>query len=179
MTDRDQGAFEAALQSDLAAARQQNLVLADQLRAAEARNEGLAHKVDWQTKEIARITADREQFERISIRVATIAESVASVAIKQLKDLQSEIREAAFTKPSVAVPSEPATPIGADSGYIEEAMRTVDGLSLEDLGNLIGAAREPDENMEGTDFDPPIAPLSAGRTADLLPSPRIGNGDLR
>jgi hypothetical protein len=150
MTDHDQGAFEAALQADLAAARQQNLVLADQLREANTLNEGLAYKLDYMHREVAKVTASREQFERVSIRVATLAESVATVAIKQLEEIRGEIRKAAFGKVPGAVQVAPAEPAGEDSGYIDDMMR-------------------------GEDFELPIEALDAIRAGEYSELPPLGD----
>jgi hypothetical protein len=140
MTDHDQGAFEAALQADLAAARQQNLVLADQLRQANTLNEGLAYKLDFMHAEVVRVTASREQYERVAIRVSAKMEAATSMVMGQLAELQEEIRAAAFTKPAGTVemaPARPAeapepsydTPIVGDATTISEFLRFADSAS--------------------------------------------------
>lgn len=162
MTDRDQCAFEEALRVDLNAARQQVMVLTDQLREAHSLNETLSYKVDFLTQEVGRVTASREQYERVSIRVATFAESVASVAIKQLQDLQDEIKSAAFAKVPGAVLSPPPAsvealrphPVGAE----HEPSPSIDDIDVKALGKTFGA---------GYDI-----PNSGG----LLPPMRFGNG---
>ena len=130
MTDRDQGAFETALQADLAAARQQNLVQADQLRAAEARNEAQSHRIDFLIAEVARVTASREQYERVAIRVSAKMESATSMMMGQLAELQDEISDAAFTKPAGTVETAPATPV-VDNEPASEEDRPLRGIFTE------------------------------------------------
>ncbi len=100
------------MKADLASSQQQVMLLKDQLREANTLNEGLSYKVDYLTVEVGRITTSREQYERVSIRVATFAESVATVAIKQLQDLQDEIKSAAFAKVPGSVQIAPEAPLG-------------------------------------------------------------------
>ncbi len=156
MTERDQCAFEEALRSDLAAARQQVMVLTDQLRDANALNEALSYKVDILVKQVAALDASKGQFERVSIRVATLAESVATVAIKQLEEIRDEIRLAAFAKVPGMIPSSPAEPTDATASNISDPVPSVDDLEAEIVGKLFGAG------FEGS--------------ASKLPPARFGNG---
>jgi hypothetical protein len=181
MTDHDQGAFEAALQADLSAARQQNLVLADQLRAADARNEAQAHRIDWLTGEVARVTASREQYERVAIRVSAKMEAATSMVMGQLAELQEEIREAAFTQTPGADPNAPAAPIIADNAY--DANFPLRGLFQESTGEEYGPATpagavEPASPPFGADFSLEELGDFIGRvsSASLLPPARLGNG---
>jgi seryl-tRNA synthetase len=156
MNDRDQGAFEAALQADLAAARQQNLVLADQLRAAEARNEAMAHRVDFLTAEVARVTASREQYERVAIRVSAKMEAATSMMMGQLAELQDEIRSAAFTLPPGTAPNVPATPAEPEKQSSEflPAVADIETLSRSFIAGFHSSS-------------------------SLLPPPRLGNGAVK
>src|SRR6267142_1615094 len=137
MNDHDQSAFEEALRSDINAARNQILTLKDQLREAHTLNEALSYKLDYLTEEVARVTTSREQYERVSIRVATFAESVASVAIKQLQDLQEEIKSAAFSKVPGAVQIAPAVSVGVAAQSIDCPVPSVE--DLEKIGKRFGA----------------------------------------
>lgn len=161
MNDLDQCAFEEALRVDLNAARQQVMVLTDQLREANSLNEALSYKVDFLTKEVGRVTASREQYERVSIRVATFAESVASVAIKQLQDLQDEIKTAAFAKVPGAVQNPPAAIPDADKPSL-----TQDRMQTLTIDQTIIAAEDIGKRF-GSGFD---------GSSGLIPPVRFGNG---
>ena len=147
MNDHDQSAFEEALRADINAARNQIMMLKDQLREAQTLNETLSYKIDYLTEEVARVTTSREQYERVSIRVATFAESVASVAIKQLQDLQEEIKSAAFSKVPGSVQNVTTSP--------NDVIPSMDDMVM--AGKQFGAG-----------FDSP--------SASLLPVPKFGNG---
>jgi hypothetical protein len=164
MTERDQCAFEDALRSDLAAARQQNMVLTDQLRAAEARNEAMAHRVDFLTQEVGRVTASREQYERVAIRVSAKMEGATAMMLQQLQDLQDEIKSAAFAKVPGTVQNEPQPSLAAGQPILppdgpslmtpEEAI-----IAIEQIGRTFGAG--------------------FGDSASLLPPARFGNGGMQ
>ncbi len=161
MTDRDQCAFEEALRSDLTEARSKVMLLTDQLRTANAENQALSYKVDFLTQEVGRVTASREQYERISIRVATFAESVANVAIKTLEDLRSEIKAAAFGKVPGEIKSEPAlAPLAALGAKLNDQgqIALLTEITAEQLGKTFGAGFS---------------------SADLLPPARFGNGSTK
>ena len=161
MTDRDQSAFEDALRADLTASRQEVMLIKDQLREANTLNEALSYKVDFLTSEVARITASREQYERVSIRVATFAESCANVAIKQLQDLQEEIKAAAFAKVPGAVQtaSAPRQEAGIDNAI------TAMEIEAEQIGKTFDAG-----------FKTVAEHLGNGSSASLLPRATFGNG---
>jgi hypothetical protein len=164
MTERDQCAFEDALRSDLAAARQQNMVLTDQLRAAEARNEAMAHRVDFLTQEVGRVTASREQYERVGIRASAMLESGTSMMIKLLQDLQDEIKSAAFAKVPGTVQNEPQPSLAAGQPILP-----ADGPSLMTADEAIVAIEQIGRTF-GAGF---------GDSASLLPPTRFGNGTLQ
>jgi hypothetical protein len=170
MTDHTQGAFEAALQADLAAARQQNLVLADQLRAADARNEAQAHRIDFLIQDRERVIQAGVRDERIVIRIGTLAESVATIAIKQLEEIREEIRRAAFGKVPGTAQDVPAPPVGAvEPGKTVEPGRgpPTPIISVEQIAKTFGA----DFSLEGLgDF------IGRVSSASLLPPARLGNG---
>lgn len=162
MTERDQCAFEEALRLDLNAARQQVMLLTDQLREANSLNEALSYKVDFLTQEVGRVTTSREQYERVSIRVATIAESVANIAIKQLQDLQEEIKAAAFAKVPGAVQSTPVVPFTIPPQPVENMLipePSIEEMEAKVIGKQFGAG--------------------FGDSASLLPPPRFGNGAVQ
>jgi hypothetical protein len=93
------------MKSDLAHARQEILLLSNQLRDANTENEKMAYKVDFLTAEVSRITASREQYERVAIRVSAKMESGVAMMMQQLSDLQAEIQDAAFAKvPGTVMP---------------------------------------------------------------------------
>ncbi len=130
MTDIDQCAFEEALRSDLASSRQENGMLRDQLREANTLNESLSYKVDFLTAEVSRVTVSREQYERISIRVSTVAESVVKVAMGQLEGLMDEIKAAAFTQVPGVLKEAPKASAEAEKRVLtpeetDEALRDV------------------------------------------------------
>jgi hypothetical protein len=197
MTDRDQGAFEAALQADLAAARQQNLVLSDQLRQANILNEGLAYKLDYMHQEVARVTASREQYERVAIRVSAKMEAATSMVMGQLAELQEEIRAAAFTKQQGPVQKTPQSPPEAVEPLLErlsgkgEPGLGIHGIpkeypegsfSLEMLGKLIGSDHEieagnPTSAIIATQGVGHV--YEGGNSASRLPPPRFGNGGIK
>ncbi len=154
MTERDQCAFEDALRLDLTAARQQNMVLIDQLREANTLNEALSYKIDFLTSEVARVTSSREQYERVAIRVSAKMEGATAMMIKQLQDLQDEIKTAAFAKVPGTVPIAPAEPAGAVASDLDGHMP-----SAEIVGKLFGAGFES--------------------SASKLPPARFGNGAVK
>lgn len=188
MTDHNQGAFEAALRSDLAAERQRNAVLTDQLRAANILNEGLAYKLDFMHQEVARVTASREQYERVGIRASAMLEGGTSMMIKLLQDLQEEIRAAAFTSPPGVVETPPAAPAEAEKpvSEIEGADFAPPIPSLEDIETAL-----EDKILRGTGVrrvpsSQDIAAAQIGRafgagfeSASLLPAHRFGNGAVK
>ena len=99
------------MKSDLADERQKNMLLTDQLREANGENRDLSYKVDFLTAEVARVTASREQYERVAIRVSAKMEGATAMMIRQLTDLQEEIKMAAFSEVPGAVASAPEAPL--------------------------------------------------------------------
>lgn len=159
----NQGAFEQALQAELTDERDRNAVLTDQLRAANLLNEGLAYKLDFMHGEVARVTASREQYERVAIRVSAKMEAATSMVMGQLSELQEEIRQAAFTKPAEPVeiaptaPAEPPSYDGDNPGFI---------LDYAEISRTFGAGFS--------------SGITEGNTsASLLPAPRFGNGAVK
>lgn len=135
------------IKSDLAHARQEILLLSGQLRDANSETEKMAYKVDFLTAEITRISASREQYERVAIRVSAKMEGAVAMMVSQLGDLHAEIRDAAFTKVPGAVPAP------SPSDAIAEEINAVE------VGKRFGAGFEAE-------------PASVA----LLPSPKFGAG---
>jgi hypothetical protein len=134
------------LKSDLADERQKNMLLTDQLREANGENRDLSYKVDFLTAEVARVTASREQYERVAIRVSAFAESIASVAVKQLHDLQDEIKATAFAQVPGTVQSEPEAPPDASEPPSEHTGEpahgpspSIDDISAVAIGKTFGS----------------------------------------
>jgi hypothetical protein len=68
---------------DLAEAQKKVMLLTDQLRSAYAENQGLAYKVDFLTAEVLRVTASREQYERVAIRVSAKMEGGSVIEVSE------------------------------------------------------------------------------------------------
>jgi hypothetical protein len=157
------------LKIDLAESQLKVMLLTDQLRTANAENQALAYKVDFLKLEVDRVTASREQYERVAIRVSAKMEGATAMMMRQLGDLQEEIKAAAFAevpgkvKVATAAAPQPEKPLsGQDSAYIDDAMRDdtdADGIALmEKIGRNYGAG--------------------FGGSASLLPPARFGNGPI-
>lgn len=97
-TERQFFAEYDRMKTDLAHARQEILLLSNQLRDANSEQEKLAFKCDFLTSEIARVTASREQYERVAIRVSGMMDGALDGLIAVAEKMKGEIREAAFTK---------------------------------------------------------------------------------
>jgi hypothetical protein len=172
---------------DLAEAQQKVMLLTDQLRQANAENQAFAYKVDFLKLEVDRVTASREQYERVAIRVSAKMEGATAMMIRQLGDLQEEIKAAAFAEVPGKVkdapeappqPEKPPSTLGI-SGIPKEWPEG--SFSLEVLGRLIGSADEPPENDHeinagqiGRNFG-----AGFGDSASLLPPARFGNGAVK
>lgn len=175
MTEHDQCAFEDALRLDLTAARQQNMVLIDQLREANTLNEALSYKIDFLTSEVARVTSSREQYERVAIRVSAKMEGATAMMIKQLQDLQDEIKTAAFAKVPGAIPRSPAASVDDPRPHTGEpehapspSVSDIDIEKLHQIGRNFGAGFEHSPLYE-----------KAQGSAGLLPPARFGNGAVK
>lgn len=138
------------LKSDLAEANQQIMVLTDQLRTERTTNEGLAYKVDFLVAQVERVTASGAQYERVVVRVSAIADTIASVAAKQLADLREEIKLAAFINVPGTVQSAPE---GMEEGEKPLFLQGDDYVTHQIVGH--------------------------GSSSDLLPISRLGNGAVR
>jgi hypothetical protein len=181
---------------DLAEAQQKVMLLTDQLRQANAENQAFAYKVDFLKLEVDRVTASREQYERVAIRVSAKMEGATAMMIRQLGDLQEEIKAAAFAEVPGKVKDAPERPAEAEEPLSErisgkgELGLGIHGIpkewpegsfSLEVLGKLIGAADEPpaenptkiDTRQIGRNYG-----AGFGDSASLLPPPRFGNGPI-
>jgi hypothetical protein len=150
---------------DLAEAEAKVMVLTDQLRSSQAENQALAYKVDFLTAEVSRVTASREQYERVAIRVSAKMEGATAMMIRQLGDLQDEIKAAAFAEvpgkvkdAPVTLPQAEKSLSGEDSGYIDEACQPV-AIDAAQVGKIFGAG--------------------FGDSASLLPPARFGNGPIK
>jgi len=95
-----------ALKEDLKQARHEIALLTDHVRAGKIEQEQLAYKADHLLAETVRLTASREQYERVAIRTTAILDGALTALMATLQSLQSEIRDAAFTK----VPGTPKKP---------------------------------------------------------------------
>jgi|SRR5882672_4346655 len=136
------------IKSDLAHARQEILLISNQLRDANTENEKMAYKVDFLTAEITRISASREQYERVAIRVSAKMEGAVAMMVSQLGDLHAEIRDAAFTRVPGTIPSpEPPDPPSEE-------------INAEEVGKRFGAGFEAEPSV----------------TSITLPAPRFGGG---
>jgi hypothetical protein len=143
------------LKDDLAEARQQVMVLTDQVRELTGINSNLKFQTEFLIQQVERVTASGAQYERVVVRVSAIAETIASVAAKQLADLREEIKLAAFIKVPGTIQSAPE---GLEEGekplFLEDAGTAVQingvDFTLEQLGNVIrGAASELPPNRFG------------------------------
>lgn len=139
----------AALKEDLKQARNQIATLTKQIADGEAEQEKLSYKNDFLVGEVARITASREQYERVAIRSTAILDGALTSLMSTVQQLQSEIRDAAFTK----VPGSPKAPETAATENV-----TVD---VEKIAETFAAG-----------FDEP-------RAATIPPPARFGNGAAR
>jgi hypothetical protein len=95
------------LKSDYAESQMQVLVLTDQVRELTGINSNLKFQTDFLTAEVARVTASREQYERVGIRASAMLEAGTTMVMKLLEDLQEEIRIAAFAKVPGSVAAQP------------------------------------------------------------------------
>jgi len=95
----------AALKEDLKQARAENALLAKQIVEGQSEQEKLSYKTDFLLAETVRLTASREQYERVAIRSTAILDGALTALIATCQSLQAEIRDAAFTK----VPGTPKT----------------------------------------------------------------------
>jgi len=135
-----------ALKEDLKQARHEIALLSDQVRDGKAEQEQLSYKADHLLSENARVTASREQYERVAIRTTAILDGALTSLMAVLQSLQAEIRDAAFTKvPGSAKINPPAEP--ANSGSVE----------VEKIAETFAAGFDADQTP-------------------LPPKPRFGNG---
>jgi hypothetical protein len=152
---------------DLAEAQQKVMLLTDQLRSADAENQGLAYKVDFLKLEVDRVTASREQYERVAIRVSAKMEAATSMVMGQLADLLEEIKAAAFAEvpgkvkdAPVAAP-QPEKPLGIWPEFANPAdndeIDIRDNIDTQDIAKTFGAG--------------------FGDSASLLPPARFGFGN--
>lgn len=138
-----------ALKEDLKQARNQIATLTQQITDGQAEQEKLAYKYDFLLGENARITASREQYERVAIRVAAIADGALTSLMSTVQQLQSEIRDAAFTK----VPGSAKAPAAEPTENV--------AVDVEKIAETFAAG-----------FDEP-------RAATVPPPARFGNGAAR
>jgi hypothetical protein len=151
---------------DLAEAQQKVMLLTDQLRSAHAENHGLAYKVDFLKLEVDRVTASREQYERVAIRVSAKMEGATAMMMRQLGDLQEEIKAAAFAevpgkfKDAPEPAPQPEKPLSRLDHPTPSAMGEAI-IAVEQIGRSFGAG------------------FTEGNTsASLLPPARFGNGPI-
>lgn len=130
------------MKGDLAHARQEILLISNQLRDANIETEKLAYKCDFLTQEVARVTASREQYERIAIRVSGKMDAALDALAATVDGIRDEIREAAFTK----------VPTVAPAGTAEAA-----GIDVERIGEKFGAGRETDQRLPRPNIGGPHA----------------------
>lgn len=98
----------AALKEDLKQARNEIATLAQQILDGKGEQEQLAYKNDFLLAETIRLTASREQYERVAIRSTAILDGALTALMATCESLQMEIRDAAFTKvPGAAKVAEP------------------------------------------------------------------------
>lgn len=98
----------ASLREDLKQARNEIATLAQQVLDGKAEQEKLSYKNDFLVSETVRLTASREQYERIAIRTAALADGALTSLMAALTQMHNEIRDAAFTKvPGTPKPPEP------------------------------------------------------------------------
>ena len=139
----------AALKEDLKQARNEIATLSQQIVDGQVEQEKLSYKNDFLVGEVARITASREQYERVAIRSTAILDGALTSLMSTVQQLQSEIRDAAFTKV-------PGSPKAAQTEPTENV--TVD---VEKIAETFAAG-----------FEEP-------RPGTLPPPPRFGNGAAR
>jgi len=114
-----------ALKEDLKQARQEIALLSEQIRDGKSEQEKLAYKNDFLLAETVRLTASREQYERVAIRSTAILDGALTSLIATCQSLQSEIRDAAFTKvPGSAKIDPPAEPANANTVDVEKIAET-------------------------------------------------------
>lgn len=155
------------LKADFAESQLKVMLLTDQLRTANAENQAFAYKVDFLTAEVSRVTASREQYERVAIRVSAKMEGATAMMIRQLGDLQEEIKAAAFAEVPGKVKDAPETApkpekprILPDAPALMMATETI--IAAEQIGRNFGAG------------------FTEGNTsASLLPPARFGNGTVK
>ena len=85
--------------ADLAQCRTENELLKQQLRDNISEQEKLAYKVDFLTQDIRRLTEQRDQYQKIAIRVAGKMDGAIDGMCAMLHKMQEEIQEAAYTAP--------------------------------------------------------------------------------
>lgn len=113
------------MKADLTHARQEILLLSNQLRDSNAEQEKLAFKCDFLTKEVARVTASREQYERVAIRITAMMDGALDSHIALSQKMKDEIRDAAFTKvPGSPKPPEPPAEPEEPSVDVEKIAQT-------------------------------------------------------
>lgn len=97
-----------ALKEDLKQANNEIATLAKQVADGQSEQEKLAYKCDFILAENARLTASREQYERVAIRATALLDGALTSLMATVQQLQNEIRDAAFTKvPGAAKPAAP------------------------------------------------------------------------
>ncbi len=122
-----------ALKEDLKQCRSENALLQKQIADGLAEQEKLAYKHDFLLSETARITASREQYERVAIRVSAILDGALTALMATVQQMQDEIRDAAFTKV-------PGTPKSPDPG-------TTASVDVEKIAETFAAGFENTENV--------------------------------
>lgn len=144
------------MKTDLKQAQQEIILLTNQLRDANAETEKLAFKCDFLTREIARVTASREQYERVAIRVAAKMDGALDAWTAMAETMKDEIRDAAFTKvPSMA-------PIKIET---EES-----GVNIAAIAAQFGAGFEKENAAELA------RRLDSEAKTETLPAPKFGSG---
>jgi len=166
------------LKADLAESQLKVMLLTDQLRTANAENQALAYKVDFLKLEVDRVTASREQYERVAIRVSAKMEGATAMMIRQLGDLQEEIKAAAFAEVPGKVKDAPETVPKPEKPLLADG----EGLTLEELGRIIGGTCETTDDLPGISDLAKIGRnygAGFGDSASLLPPARFGSGAVK
>lgn len=120
--------------ADLAHARQEILLLSEQLGTANTENEKLSYKCDFLLQEMRRITASRDQYERVAVRLVGKMDGALDAWMAMAESMKNEIREVAFTKsPVVRAPGEPHIVETDQSKPVTEP------IAAEEIGRKFGA----------------------------------------
>lgn len=125
--------------ADLADARLEIMLLAEQLKTANVENEKLSYKCDFLTGEVKRMADSRDQYERIAVRLVGKMDGALDAWLAMADGMKNEIRDAAFTKaPStVTIKGEPNSVAAA----VKPQPETV---AVEEIGRNFGAGFNTD-----------------------------------